>query len=339
MISLPERKEVPLVLIKGIIIPVEGQKLPPDLEIVATNNETGIVAGVYKPMLRDGSFTIIIPPGSNYTLSYTNDGQEFFSEIVDVPMSAAYQEINRALQLKGVSIGTPTNDTTSNTGSDIKTSVKANPKHTTTSKHIATNNNSNEVIVTNDTTSNTSSDIKTSVKSSTKPKHLPKAAVVASNNNNPTTNNNVTKENIVPPLNHDQKNVSHEQLATVDKLNFQMFFKYNVTEIDVLDGPFKEYIDNLAALVTKNGSININLTSCASQVPTRAYKSNKDLSIDRAEKAKAQIIAALKEKGIDASKITFVKVKSFVSGPQYNIDYLINKAEYEKFQYIKVSAY
>ena len=81
MVSLPERKEVPLVLIKGFIIPAPGQPLPPNLEIAATNNETGVVVGVYKPMLRDGSFTIIIPPGSNYTLSYTNEGQEFFSEI------------------------------------------------------------------------------------------------------------------------------------------------------------------------------------------------------------------------------------------------------------------
>jgi len=47
----------------------------------------------------------------------------------------------------------------------------------------------------------------------------------------------------------------------------------------------------------------------------------------------------LKEKGIDASKVTFVKVKSSVGGPQYNIDYLINKAMYEKYQYIKIVAY
>ncbi|MGZ4077961.1 MAG: SdrD B-like domain-containing protein, partial [Bacteroidia bacterium] len=119
MVTLPERKEVPLVLIKGEIIPAEGQSLPPDLEIVVTNNESGIVAGVYKPMLKDGSFTIIIPPGSNYTLSYQNDGQEFFSEIIEVPLSASYQEINREVRLKGVNLGggTPVTakDTTKNT--------------------------------------------------------------------------------------------------------------------------------------------------------------------------------------------------------------------------------
>jgi hypothetical protein len=118
-----------------------------------------------------------------------------------------------------------------------------------------------------------------------------------------------------------------------------MYFKYNVYQIDVTDVPFKQYIDNLVELANKNGSININLTSCASQVPTRAYKTNKDLSIARSEKAKEQLLNALKEKGIDSSKVTFVQVKSFVSGPQYNIDYLLNKAMYEKFQFIKITAY
>jgi hypothetical protein len=160
---------------------------------------------------------------------------------------------------------------------------------------------------------------KTSVKFKTNPKN---ATIVSTNN-----------ENTVP------KDVPHEQLASVNKLNFEMYFKYNVTQIDVNDGPFKQYIDNLAELAAKNGSININLTSCASQVPTRAYKTNKELSIARSEKAKEQILNALKEKGIDASKVVFVKTKSFVSGPKYNIDYLINKAQYEKHQFIKIAAY
>lgn len=107
MVSIPERKEQPLVLIKGMILPAAGTTLPNDIEIVATNNETGIVSGVYKPLQRDGSFTIIIPPGSNYTLSYQQGGQEFYSEVMDVPTDAAYQEIDREVNLKGVNFGTP----------------------------------------------------------------------------------------------------------------------------------------------------------------------------------------------------------------------------------------
>ncbi|HEY0029582.1 MAG TPA: hypothetical protein VGC65_02395 [Bacteroidia bacterium] len=383
MVSLPERKEVPLVLIKGFILPVDGQQLPPFLEIVATNNETGIVAGVYKPMVKDGSFTIIIPPGSNYTLSYTNDGQEFFSEVIDVPASAAYQEINKEVRLNGVRFGTPTatdtaatttTTTTTNNASnevafvsvggkifDAKDSPYANLsvnllnskgdiiKTTTTDElgwFIFSDLPQNEEYIValdeNDThiigkksyaefkdkegkvmkTKKVAGKIQlTSSKTSIKFKQNPNATAVV---NNTTTNSN---------------NVVHEPLATVDKLNFQMNFKYNVTQIDVNDDAYKQFIANLVELANKNGKININLTSCASQVPTRAYKTNKELSIARSDKAKEQLLAALQEKGIDASKVNFVKMKSFVSGPQYNIDYLINKAMYEKYQYIKIAAY
>lgn len=92
-------------------------------------------------------------------------------------------------------------------------------------------------------------------------------------------------------------------------------------------------------LYNKNGMLNITLFASASQVPTRAYKNNKELAMARAEKAKEQLIEALKAKGVDESKITFVKVKAIVDGPQYNIDYLVNRALYEKYQFVKITAY
>lgn len=379
MVSLPERKEVPLVLIKGFIIPAKGQSLPPFLEISATNNETGVVAGVYKPLMRDGSFTIIIPPGSNYTLSYTNDGQEFFSEVIDVPQSAAYQEINREVRLNGVNLGgsDATKDSTStttptNTSTDIAfisvdgkivdeknspfTNLKVNllnskgdvVKTTTTDElgwFIFTNLPQNEEYIvaldeedTHIIGNKSYAEFKDNNGKSLKTKHVGSKYVYSKTSvkfKTKATGGKTNPDNNVVV----EEPIKHEQLASVDKLNFQMNFKYNVTQIDVADGPFKQYIENLVALASKNGSININLTSCASQVPTRAYKTNKELSIARAEKAKEQILAALQEKGIDASKVTFVKTKSYVSGPQYNIDYLINKAMYEKYQFIKIAAY
>ena len=133
--------------------------------------------------------------------------------------------------------------------------------------------------------------------------------------------------------------VKHEQLAKVHHRKFEMYFKYNVFETDIADEPFKKFIDNIIEVYKENGKINFNITSCASQVPTRKFASNKELSIARADKMKEQLLSALKEKGVDASNITFVKVKSIVGGPTYNSDYLTNKAVYEKFQYVKVSAF
>jgi len=412
MISIPERKEQPLVLIKGYIITANGEPIPSDLEIVATNNETGIVTGVYKPLLRDGSFTIIIPPGSNYTLSYQQDGQEFFNEIMEVPADAAYQEINREIRLKPVSFGQAVSVNSTNA-----TSQNNNNNSNLTGTHNATSQvtyisvegrlldndgnplnalkvnlldaNGNIVRTTNtdelgwfifkelpqnvdyivaldeeDThfigkksfaefKDENGKILKTkavgrkyqlaaNTKTSVSFKNSDKA--IALNKNN-TTNNNITNTNSNTTNNNthtthtNSNSASHEQLASVDKLNFKMNFKYNVTQIDVNDSPYMEYINNLVELYNKNGLININILASSSQVPTRAYKNNKELSIARADKAKEQLIEALKAKGIDESKVTFVKVKAIVDGPQYNIDYLVNRELYEKYQFVKITAY
>ena len=153
----------------------------------------------------------------------------------------------------------------------------------------------------------------------------------------PINNNSTTKTNTEKT--EPKSEIKHEQLAKVHHRKFEMYFKYNVFETDVADEPFKKLIDNILELYKENGKINFNITSCASQVPTRKFASNKELSIARADKMKEQLLSALKEKGIDASNITFVKVKSIVGGPTYNADYLTNKAVYEKFQFVKVSAF
>jgi hypothetical protein len=402
MVTIPERKEQPLVLIKGFIIPAEGTTLPSDLEIVATNNETGIVTGVYKPLMRDGSFTIIIPPNSNFTLSYQQNGEEFYSEIMEVPADAAYQEINREVRLKGVNFGQPV--TINNTAKDTTNSkpVKNEIAYISVAGRIFDENNkpmnnlkvdlmnaNGEIIKTTTTddlgwflyselpqnenyiveleetdigigkrsyaefrdqsgkvikTKNigsgkyqmASSNTTVKLKSKTKPKETKTTEEVVSNNTKETPK---TEKN-TPALHPVTPKKVKEQLATVDKLNFKMNFKYNVTETDVNDAPFKQFIDNLMELYTKNGSINIKIFSSASTVPTRAFGgSNKELSKARAAKGQEQIIAALLAKGVDESKLKFVSTKSIVAGPQYNIDYLQNREKYEQFQYIRISAY
>lgn len=370
MISIPERKEQPLVLIKGLIIPVEGTQLPSDIEIVATNNETGIVTGVYKPLLRDGSFTIIIPPNSNYTLSYQQDGQEFYSEVMDVPADAAYQEINREVKLKGVNFGQPVN--VKNTKDSIKhenTQVayisvggKVFDKNNQPMNNMKVDLMNNEGKVIGTTTTDAlgwflfselpenenyvvaleDQDVEMGKKSYIefrdakgnvlKTKNLGNWKYQLSASNTSAKFKNKSKQG--------DGNVNHEQLASVDKLDFKMNFKYNVAETDVTDVPFKNFINNIAELYAKTGVVNITIYSSASMVPTRAFGgSNKQLAIARADNGKLQLITALKEKGIDESKIKFVSIKSIVGGPVYNSDFLLNKAKYEEFQYLRMKAY
>jgi hypothetical protein len=409
VISIPERKEQPLVLIKGFIVPMDGQQLPPNLEIIATNNETGIIAGTYKPLMRDGSFTIIIPPGSNYNLSYTNDGQEFFNEVMEVPADAAYQEINREVKLKPVNFGNaqPVTDTVpKSNNTNTNTNTNANNNNTSSGNNTAANNSNNtnsnsgnEVafisvtgklldeknvpytnlsvnlldaqgnIVRTTTTDElgwfiftelpqgeeyvvalseddthfigkkSSAEFKDHKGKTLKTKKIDgkyqhsKTSISFKNQkqtepstNNNTAGNNTSAGNNTAPADNG------------DKLNYSLNFGYNVTQIDVASSGFTEFIDKLYAAYQKNGSINVTLKASASTVPTRAFSSNKELAQARAEKAKEQILTALKAKGADESKIVFMKIQASVNGPAYNQDYQINRKMYEKYQYIKISA-
>ncbi|MDQ3108380.1 MAG: hypothetical protein M3R17_00670 [Bacteroidota bacterium] len=142
----------------------------------------------------------------------------------------------------------------------------------------------------------------------------------------------------IPQTNVRPKNWKAE-LTSTHNLSFSMFFKYNISEIDLSDPDFKIFIDSVVAHINKNGEISFRITAAASQVPTKKFKDNKDLAADRAEKAKAQIIKALVAKGVDMNKVHWVKVNSYVLGPQYKTDFQKNKAMYEKYQYVKIRGY
>lgn len=368
MITIPERKEQPLVLIKGVIIPAPGTTLPPNLEIIATNNESGIVAGVYKPLVRDGSFTIIIPPNSNYTLSYQQDGEEFYSEIMEVPADAAYQEINKEIKLKGVNFGQPvtvnsqdsTKKVTNKEVSYISVGGRMFDKDNNPMNTMKVNlmNSEGQIIKTTTTDAlgwflfselppnenyvigldetdteigrKSFAEFRDAKGNILKTKNLGTGKYQAGNSN--TTVKFKTKDKPTTVAHH-------EQLAEVNKLDFKMNFKYNVTEIDVNDEPFKAFVNNLYESYTKDGVLNIKIESSASTVPTRAFTSNKELSITRANKGKEQLLSALKDKGVDLNKVKISSMKSFVGGPAFSMDYLENKEKYEQFQYIKISAH
>ncbi len=144
-------------------------------------------------------------------------------------------------------------------------------------------------------------------------------------------------EPIVIPKN--QMDSLKETLTTVKDLDFKMYFKYNVSEIDPDDGDFRAFVDSLVSVIRKNGSVKLTLLAAASQVPTRKFATNKDLSIDRAEKCKQRVMKSLKEAGISEDKVTWIKVNAYVLGPTYHGDFLTKKKVYEKYQYVKIRGY
>ena len=317
MISIPTRKEEPLVLIRGYIKAKIGEELPANLEIVATNNESGTIVGTYRPLMRDGSFTIIIPPGSNYTLSYQNDGKEFYSESIEVPAGAAYQEIDKAVTLKDVSMDLPVGIDTVAEVNPPNTAIKGDPND----KNLALER------MTKPYTEKPGDQVKMGKEAVEKKKDV-------------STSKKEKKEKKDKKEKEKEKTAKapKEQLAKVNHLNFEMHFAYNVTETDVNDKPFKEFVTNIMELYKQKGTISITIESSASRVPTKAMGGNKELSVTRNNKIRDQLKKALSENGVSENKIVVTKVKTVVDGPAYKNDYLKNKAEYEKYQYIKVTA-
>ncbi len=97
-------------------------------------------------------------------------------------------------------------------------------------------------------------------------------------------------------------------------------------------------MNDVANLIKANGVVYIEIESSASKVPTTTYKNNENLAKLRLKEAQDRLISALKQKGIDTSKIVFTSETSMVQGPEYNDDFIQNKKEYEKYQYIRIKA-
>ncbi len=104
MLSIPDTKEKPLALFIGQIVPAEGEKLPDDILIVVTDKSTGEIIGNYRPNMKNGTFSTILPPGQEYNFSYENNGEEFYNEDVFVTNDLSYQEIKRDVKLEPVKL-------------------------------------------------------------------------------------------------------------------------------------------------------------------------------------------------------------------------------------------
>jgi hypothetical protein len=104
MAAVPEAKEKPLALFKGMIVPADGEKLPDDLVITVTDKQTGEIVGIYRPKIVNGSFSTILPPGREYNFSYAAAGEEFYNEDVFVQNELTYQEIKHEINLEPVKL-------------------------------------------------------------------------------------------------------------------------------------------------------------------------------------------------------------------------------------------
>lgn len=105
MAVLEETVSQALTLLRGRIYNADGKPLSQKVEIIVNNSLNGELVGVYKPNARTGNFTIILPTGGTYQISYVVDGKEYANEIIDVPAGSSYDVIDRSIDLRDLVLG------------------------------------------------------------------------------------------------------------------------------------------------------------------------------------------------------------------------------------------
>lgn len=123
-----------LTLLKGRIYNADGKPLTQKVEINVTNSLNGEIIGVYRPNARTGSFTIILPTGGTYLISYVVDDKEYANEVIDVPAGSEFTVIDRSIDLRDLVIGKIRSDVPIDTSNQGNQHVKL-PGDSTISKN------------------------------------------------------------------------------------------------------------------------------------------------------------------------------------------------------------
>ena len=127
-------------------------------------------------------------------------------------------------------------------------------------------------------------------------------------------------------------------IAQAKERNFLMthYFGYNADKLDADNDKLRVFMDGLEAQMKNGRKMTIQITSAASYVPTREFKSNDQLAKSRADKIKKMLEDYYSSKGLE-NKLEVVITKTFVGGPLYENDR--DKIEkYQPFQYIALTS-
>jgi hypothetical protein len=99
MISLPDPQEVRVAVLKGTVVPAEGEELPDDITIHLTDGTTSETQ-IFTPRARDGSFLAILKPCNNYRVDYKVNGNTIARDTFDIACEGSYMEIYKELILR-----------------------------------------------------------------------------------------------------------------------------------------------------------------------------------------------------------------------------------------------
>lgn len=99
-----KKKESGLILFKGVVLDKETfQPIGADIKI--TDNDENEIINIVKSNKATGKFLVALPAGKNYGISISQRGYLFYSENINIPITADYKEIRKPIPLKKLDIG------------------------------------------------------------------------------------------------------------------------------------------------------------------------------------------------------------------------------------------
>ncbi len=97
-------QEAQLTILKGVISDfLTKQPLEADIEIV--DNQANKVIATFKSNSKTGKYLVSLPAGKNYGIAVKKEGYLFHSENFDIPNTAAFQEVEKNIELKQLKVG------------------------------------------------------------------------------------------------------------------------------------------------------------------------------------------------------------------------------------------
>ncbi|MBD99374.1 MAG: hypothetical protein CMO34_05985 [Verrucomicrobia bacterium] len=117
---------------------------------------------------------------------------------------------------------------------------------------------------------------------------------------------------------------------------FQKYFIYNAKDINESNKEFVTFITDIVKMVEIRGYADIIITSSASKVPTKTWKTNSILTKRRAYDTKRLLETMFEKKGLSKDQYNFVDINTLITGPEYKYDFIENRTTYEKYQYVRI---
>lgn len=99
-----EVKEAQLTILKGVITDFLS-KDPLEASIEIVDNEANQTIATFKSNSKTGRYLVSLPAGKNYGIAVKKEGYLFHSENFDIPATAAFQEVEKNIELKQLAVG------------------------------------------------------------------------------------------------------------------------------------------------------------------------------------------------------------------------------------------